>query len=133
VRGLAPSLDVLDLVLDPSSQLLGLFLGGVEEPHGSSSLYALRSQDSDGATCPNCPPSFATSLLLDFEPAGRSLKSRQRERGVVGMPLDGSSGPVASTESARVCSELGLERWWPDPASVEHAREVGLLPEVRIP
>jgi phytoene dehydrogenase-like protein len=31
-----------------------------------------------------------------------------------------------------VCSDLGLERWWPDPASVEHAREVGLLPEVRI-
>jgi hypothetical protein len=21
-----------------------------------------------------------------------------------------------------VCSDLGLERWWPDPASVEHAR-----------
>ncbi len=32
-----------------------------------------------------------------------------------------------------VCSDLGLKRWWPDPASVEHAREVGLLPEVRIP
>jgi phytoene dehydrogenase-like protein len=31
-----------------------------------------------------------------------------------------------------VCSDLGLERWWPDPAIVEHAREVGLLPEVRI-
>jgi phytoene dehydrogenase-like protein len=31
-----------------------------------------------------------------------------------------------------VCSDLGLERWWPDPASVEHPREVGLLPEVRI-
>jgi hypothetical protein len=31
-----------------------------------------------------------------------------------------------------VCSDLGLERWWPDPPSVEHAREVGLLPEVRI-
>jgi hypothetical protein len=31
-----------------------------------------------------------------------------------------------------VCSDLGLERWWPDPASVEHGREVGLLPEVRI-
>jgi phytoene dehydrogenase-like protein len=33
---------------------------------------------------------------------------------------------------AIVCSDLGLERWWPDPAIVEHAREVGLLPEVRI-
>jgi phytoene dehydrogenase-like protein len=31
-----------------------------------------------------------------------------------------------------VCSDLGLERWWSDPPSVEHAREVGLLPEVRI-
>jgi phytoene dehydrogenase-like protein len=31
-----------------------------------------------------------------------------------------------------VCTDLGLERWWPDPAIVEHAREVGLLPEVRI-
>jgi phytoene dehydrogenase-like protein len=31
-----------------------------------------------------------------------------------------------------ICSDLGLERWWPDPAIVEHAREVGLLPEVRV-
>ncbi|HET6835168.1 MAG TPA: hypothetical protein VFH30_14955 [Acidimicrobiales bacterium] len=31
-----------------------------------------------------------------------------------------------------ICSDLGLEPWWPDPAIVEHAREVGLLPEVRI-
>jgi hypothetical protein len=31
-----------------------------------------------------------------------------------------------------ICSSLELGRWWPDPAIVEHAREVGLLPEVRI-
>jgi phytoene dehydrogenase-like protein len=31
-----------------------------------------------------------------------------------------------------VCADLGLERWWPEPAAVQHAREVGLLPEVRV-
>jgi phytoene dehydrogenase-like protein len=28
-----------------------------------------------------------------------------------------------------VCDDLGLERWWPEPASVQSAREAGLLPE----
>ncbi len=28
-----------------------------------------------------------------------------------------------------ICSDLGLEKWWPEPASVQHAREAGLLPE----
>jgi len=28
-----------------------------------------------------------------------------------------------------ICGDLGLERWWPEPASVQRAREAGLLPE----
>jgi phytoene dehydrogenase-like protein len=51
--------------------------------------------------------------------------------GAVHPGIPGSLGSGYNTAQA-VCSDLGLERWWPDPASVEHAREVGLLPEVRI-
>jgi hypothetical protein len=52
-----------------------------------------------------------------------------------GGPPQGSRGGLCGGYNAAraVCSDLGPERWWPDPASVEHAREVGLLPEVRIP
>jgi phytoene dehydrogenase-like protein len=28
-----------------------------------------------------------------------------------------------------VCSDLGIERWWPEPPMVQRAREAGLLPE----
>jgi phytoene dehydrogenase-like protein len=28
-----------------------------------------------------------------------------------------------------VCDDLGLNRWWPEPASVQRAREAGMLPE----
>ena len=71
-------------------------------------------------------------LLLDFERAGRRLTTEAAREGWSACHSTGSSVLVASRGSASVCSDLGLERWWPDPASVEHAREVGLLPEVRI-
>jgi hypothetical protein len=47
-------------------------------------------------------------------------------------PRDPGSLGGGYNAARAVCSDLGLERWWPDPASVEHAREVGLLPEVRV-
>jgi phytoene dehydrogenase-like protein len=31
-----------------------------------------------------------------------------------------------------VCDYLGLERWWPEPAAIQHAREAGLLPETSV-
>jgi ketosteroid isomerase-like protein len=64
---------------------------------------------------------------------------QQRSHPIDGLYLGGGGvypgipGSLGGYNAARVvCSDLGLERWWPDPASVEHAREVGLLPEVRI-
>jgi hypothetical protein len=91
--------DVLDLVLDPSSQLLGLFLDGVEEPHGSSSLYALRSHDSDGGPAQTAA-ALATSLLLDFERAGRRLTTEAAREGWSACHSTGSSALVASRASA---------------------------------
>lgn len=31
-----------------------------------------------------------------------------------------------------ICSDLGLEEWWPELASVQYAREAGLLPETSV-
>jgi phytoene dehydrogenase-like protein len=43
-----------------------------------------------------------------------------------GVPGTLAGGYNAATA---VCSDLGLERWWPEPPMLQHAREAGLLPE----
>jgi phytoene dehydrogenase-like protein len=43
-----------------------------------------------------------------------------------GVPGSLAGGYNAATA---VCSDLGLERWWPEPPMLQHAREAGLLPE----